>query len=168
MMKSSAVNDDVAAFRVPPLEKSVHVPCAPDRAFQAFTAEIAQWWPLSTHSVAQGRARSVTIEPRVGGRIFETDAAGGESDWGRVLDWAPPHRFAMTWHPGRPASDGQVVELGFTAAGSGTRVTLVHRGWESRGADAAKARDSYDSGWDSVLAGRYADFCRQVDPSLRM
>jgi uncharacterized protein YndB with AHSA1/START domain len=79
-----------------------------------------------------------------------------------VLEWAPPHRLALTWYPGRAADSGQVVELSFTAEGGGTRVTLVHRGWESRGADAAKVRDAYDGGWDSVFAGRYADFCRQL------
>jgi uncharacterized protein YndB with AHSA1/START domain len=155
------MNDQVAAFQVPPLEKSIHVPCAPARAFQAFTAEIGQWWPLSTHSVARAQARDVTIEPRVGGRVFETDAAGNESDWGQVLEWAPPLRFAMSWHPGRGAGSGQAVELSFTAEGVGTRVTLRHRGWESLGADAAKARDSYDSGWNSVFAGLYVEFCRR-------
>jgi hypothetical protein len=65
----------------------------------------------------------------------------------------------MSWHPGRAAASGQTVELTFAADGNGTRVTLLHRGWESLGADAAKTRDSYNSGWDSVFAGRYADFC---------
>ncbi len=156
------MSDEVAAFRVPPLEKSIIVPCAPARAFQAFTAEIGQWWPLSTHSVAQDKARAVTIEPRAGGRVFETDADGGRSDWGEVLEWAPPHRLVMTWHPGRAAANGEAVEVSFSAEDHGTRVTLVHRGWDSRGAGAAKARDAYDSGWDSVLAGRYADFCRRL------
>jgi uncharacterized protein YndB with AHSA1/START domain len=155
------MRDEAAAFQVPPVEKSIHVPCAPDRAFQAFTAEIGQWWPLSTHSVGWDQARGVTIEPRIGGRVFETDATGGESDWGQVLEWAPPHRFVMSWHPGRAAESGQRVELSFTTDGGGTRVTLLHRGWESLGADAAKVRDSYDSGWGSVFAGRYADFCRR-------
>jgi uncharacterized protein YndB with AHSA1/START domain len=160
-LRVAPMNDDVARFGVPPLEKSIHVPCAPSRAFQAFTAEIGQWWPLATHSVAQDQARNVTIEPRAGGRVFETDAAGGQSDWGEVLEWAPPHRFAMSWHPGRAPASGQIVALTFVAEGGGTRVTLRHRGWESLGADAGKIRDSYDSGWDSVLAGRYAEFCRR-------
>lgn len=157
------MNDEVAAFRVPPVEKSILVPCAPDRAFRAFTTEIGQWWPLSTHSVTGDMARAVTIEPRAGGRVFESDAAGGESDWGRVLEWAPPHRFSMSWHPGRAASNAQTIEVSFSADGAATRVTLAHRGWESLGAEAAKARDSYDGGWDMVLAGRYADFCKRLN-----
>jgi uncharacterized protein YndB with AHSA1/START domain len=156
------MNDQPAAFPVPPVEKSVEVPCAPERAFRAFTAEIGQWWPLSSHSVARERARGVTIEPRLGGRIFETDASGAEAEWGRVLDWSPPHRLVITWHPGRAADSAQTVELAFAAEGTGTRVTLVHRGWENLGADARRMRDAYASGWDPVFTRQYADFCRNL------
>jgi uncharacterized protein YndB with AHSA1/START domain len=156
------MRDEVAGFRVPPVEKSVLVPCAPARAFQAFTAEIALWWPMATHSVAQAQARDVTIEPRIGGRVFETDAAGGQSDWGQILEWAPPHRLVMTWHPGRAASSGQTVEIAFAAEGAGTRVTLRHQGWETLGAQAAATRDSYEQGWGQVFAVLYAGFCRRL------
>lgn len=150
--------DKIAAFQVPPVEKSILVSCAPERAFRAFTAEIAQWWPLATHSVGRAKAQSVAIEPQVGGRVFETQDDGTQCDWGRVLDWAPPLRFAMTWHPGRTPESEQVVELSFAAEGDATRVTLRHRGWERLGAEAAKMRDAYESGWGVVLGRCYADF----------
>jgi hypothetical protein len=147
-------------FPVPPVEKSVLVRCDPTRAFAAFTAEIAQWWPMQTHSVAQAQARSVAIEPRIGGRIYETAADGTESEWGRVLTWSPPHGFSMTWHPGRPADPHTVVELSFAAEGGGTRVRLVHRGWETLGEGAQAVRDNYNGGWDRVFVrdfGGYLD-----------
>jgi hypothetical protein len=40
--------------------------------------------------------------------------------------------------------------------GDGTRVELVHSGWEAYGDDAAASRASYDTGWDIVL-GKLAD-----------
>lgn len=138
-------------FVVPPVEKSVLVRCGPVQAFAAFTAEIAQWWPMQTHSVAQAQTRSVAIEPRVGGRIYETAADGTESDWGRILVWSPPHGFSTTWHPGRPPDLHTVVELSFAAEGSATRVHLIHRGWEALGANAQAARDNYDGGWEIVF-----------------
>jgi hypothetical protein len=147
-------------FPVPPVEKCVLVRCDPTRAFAAFTAEIAQWWPMQTHSVAQAQARSVAIEPRIGGRIYETAADGAESEWGRVLAWSPPHGFSMTWHPGRPADPHTVVELSFAAEAGGTRVRLVHRGWEALGEGAQAMRDNYNGGWDSVFVrdfGGYLD-----------
>jgi hypothetical protein len=86
----------IASFAVPPVEKSVLVPCDPARAFQAFTAEIAEWWPIKTHSVNQAKAKNVRIEPAIGGRIVETAADGSECEWGRVLTWSPPAGFSMT------------------------------------------------------------------------
>jgi uncharacterized protein YndB with AHSA1/START domain len=162
------MSDAIAKFQVPPVEKSVLVPCAPARAFQAFTAEIGQWWPIHTHSVGQAKARKIILETRLGGRVFEIGADGGESDWGRILEWAPPHRFAMTWHPGRVAETHQVLELSFAAeaeagAGSGaTRVTLVHRGWEVLGTEARAKRDDYAGGWEAILSRDFAPYCGRI------
>jgi uncharacterized protein YndB with AHSA1/START domain len=149
---------EVAGFTVPPLEKTVLVRCDPARAFQAFTAEIGQWWPLQMFSVAQGKARNATIEPRQGGRIYETTDDGGTHDWGRVLSWSPPNAFSMSWYPGRPADRHTVVELSFAAEGDATRVRLVHRGWENLGTDGATSRGNYDGGWDKVLGHAFAGY----------
>ena len=147
----------VASFAVPPIEKSVVVRCDPTRAFQAFTAEIGQWWPLQMFSVTQGKARTALIEPKAGGRIYETAAEDGSThDWGRVLSWSPPSGFAMTWHPGRAADPHTVVELSFAPENGATRVRLVHRGWEALGKDGAAKRESYNGGWDIVLGQAYA------------
>ncbi|HET6160122.1 MAG TPA: SRPBCC domain-containing protein [Dongiaceae bacterium] len=148
----------VAAFTVPPVEKSVVVPCNPARAFEAFTAEIAQWWPIKTHSVAQAKAKSVRIEPAVDGRVVETAEDGSESEWGRVLAWSPPSGFSLTWHPGRPAEPHTVLELRFTAEAGATRVRLIHRGWEALGADAQAKRDDYSGGWDAVLIRHFGGY----------
>jgi len=148
----------VASFTVPPVEKSVLVPCNPAHAFQAFTAEIAQWWQIKTHSVAQAKARSVAIEPRVGGRVYETAEDGGTCDWGRVLTWSPPSGFSMTWHPGRPADPHTVLELSFSAEAGATRVRLVHRGWEALGKDAQAKRDDYSGGWENIIARDFAGY----------
>jgi uncharacterized protein YndB with AHSA1/START domain len=150
-----------APFVVPPVERSVLVRCDPARAFAAFTAEIAQWWPTRTHSVAQAQVLGVAIEPRVGGRIYETATDGTDSEWGRVLTWSPPHGLSMTWHPGRPADPHTVVELSFTAEGDVTRVRLVHRGWEALGAQAEAARESYDGGWATVFVRDFAEHIRR-------
>jgi uncharacterized protein YndB with AHSA1/START domain len=149
-------------FVVPPVETSVLVRCDPVRAFAAFTAEIAQWWPMQTHSVAQAQVRSVAIEPRVGGRVYETAADGMESDWGRVLTWSPPDGFSMTWHPGRPADPHTIVTLSFAAEGGATRVRLVHRGWEALGARAEIARESYEGGWQTVLVRDFGTYAGRV------
>jgi len=151
-------NAKVATYPVPPVEKSVLVPCDPARAFRAFTAEIAQWWPVKTHSVGQAKAQSVRIEPSVGGRVYETTEDGGTCDWGRVLTWSPPAGFSMTWHPGRPAEPHTVLELSFTAEADGTRVRLIHRGWEALGQDAQAKRDDYNGGWEKIIARDFGGY----------
>ncbi len=74
------------------------------------------------------RVRAVTFERVLGGRVFETWDDGTVRDWGTVLEWSPPVRFAMTWNiTGTPTE----VELRFTSeADNCTRIDLEHRGWE--------------------------------------
>jgi hypothetical protein len=47
------------------------------------------------------------------------------------------------------------VEVTFRPAGVGTRVDLVHTGWERLGGKGARMRAGYDAGW-AVVLGRYA------------
>ena len=63
--------------------------------------------------------------------------------------------MSFTCHPGRPADTRQEVAVAFHHAGDGTRVELVHSGWEHFGEKAAEMRAGYDSGWNFVL-GLYA------------
>ena len=133
------------------IRKSLVVNCSVERAFDVFTREIQSWWPLGKYSIGGDTITEVVVEEQVGGRIFERHSNGGEGDWGRVLAWEPPHRFAMTWHPGHDASQATELEVRFTGEGDGTRVDLEHHGWEILGARAAEARTGYDAGWGEVL-----------------
>jgi uncharacterized protein YndB with AHSA1/START domain len=137
---------------IPPLEKEVVVSWDQQRAFERFTRDISAWWPLRTHSVGEASAESVVMEPRVGGRIVESIRGGKTSVWGTITHWDPPRRVAFTWHPGRPVSTAGHVEVVFTAHSSGTRLQLVHSGWESFGEKARGARKGYSIGWSGVLA----------------
>jgi hypothetical protein len=50
-----------------PLQKTVTIRRrTAAEAFEVFTTEIARWWPLARYSISLERARSCTIEPRVG------------------------------------------------------------------------------------------------------
>jgi hypothetical protein len=94
------------------------------------------------------------LERLVGGRFCARTRDGEEHDWGTVTAWEPPARFACTWHPGYDPSEAQDLEVSFVPDGSGTRVELVHTGWERRGAEAAEKFANYGSagGWDYTLA----------------
>jgi uncharacterized protein YndB with AHSA1/START domain len=137
------------------LRKTLEVAAPPERAFALFTEGIAGWWPVRTHSVAEERAETVVFEPGVGGRIYERTLDGDEHLWGTVTAWDPPGRVACTWHPGREPETAQEVEVRFEPLGSGTRVELVHTGWERLGDRAAAQFENYDGGWDFVFGERF-------------
>jgi uncharacterized protein YndB with AHSA1/START domain len=133
-----------------PLELGFSVECGPERAFDLWTRETSMWWPKG-HSVSADPGLTVTFEPREGGRIFERTSGGEEHDWGEVLVWEPPGRVVYLWHLRFDRSDATEVEVSFEAAGDGTDVTIVHRGWERLGAPAEERRERNKRGWAGVL-----------------
>ena len=135
------------------VRKSILVDAVPEEAFRIFTEEAASWWPLATHSLYHERATAVVFEPREGGRVFERASDGAEADWGRVVAWEPPTRFAMTWEIGGQATE---LEVRFTPEAGATRIELEHGGWGRYGDAAGDHHGNYDKGWDFVL-GRYAE-----------
>ena len=131
------------------LRKSIVVACPVERAFRVFTERMNDWWPFEGHSIFDGDS-TVVWEPRVGGRVYERSRDGEEGLWGTIVAWDPPSSFAMTWHPGRGEETAQELAVTFTAESNGTRVDVVHTGWERAG-DADARLASYDTGWDTVL-----------------
>jgi uncharacterized protein YndB with AHSA1/START domain len=139
------------AQRIPPVVRTVEVRWPRAEAFERFTAGIARWWPLRTHSVGQASAQSVVFEDEVGGRIYEVEQNGDTHTWGTILEWDPPSRVRFTWHPGRQPDTAQQVEVRFADTPGGSRLTLTHEGWEKLGRLAARARFGYNFGWIPVL-----------------
>lgn len=144
-----------AQATVQPVRRTVVVNRSVEDAFRVFTEELATWWPVETHSIAKEAVETVVMEGRAGGRLYEREGNGTESEWGRMLVWEPPQRVAFEWHiTGTPTE----VDVRFVPNGAGTRVELEHRGFE-RIEDGAARRESYNGGWLVVL-GRYAEAAR--------
>ncbi len=143
-----------------PIVKTVVVNAAPDRAFEVFVHRIASWWPMDGHAVSASKgqpALAVTIEPWVGGALFETMYDGERADWGTVLEYEEGHRLSFTWHPGTNKDNPTRVDVAFERVGANqTQVTLTHSGWEVWAEAAADKRGGYDSGWDFVLGECFA------------
>ncbi|MDF0596181.1 SRPBCC domain-containing protein [Psychromarinibacter halotolerans] len=141
-----------------PIVKTVTVPLDPKRAFRLFTEEMSDWWPLDSHSLSAQDgtpARSVTVTPTKGGPVFETKPDGTTAPWGRVTEWSPGKRFAMSWHVGQPEQNASHVSVSFDVVADGTKVTLVHDNWDAHGETAAERHAGYVTGWQMVLAARY-------------
>jgi uncharacterized protein YndB with AHSA1/START domain len=136
---------------VEPVQKTLHVRCSRERAFEVFTREIGSWWPIGRYSVGESKVEEVVFEEHADGRVYERNDDGTEKDWGRVLAWDPPASFAMAWSPGGDPEKPTRLEVRFEADGDGTRVDLTHSGWEILAEGAQESRDSYNGGWDTVL-----------------
>jgi hypothetical protein len=131
---------------VPPVRREILVDADPLTAFSVFTGAIGRWWPLAELSI-YGSGATVAF---VDGVIVERSPQGEEAVWGTVTRWEPSAVVAFTWHPGRAPEGAGNVEVTFTAAESGTLVTLQHSGWDSYD-DPLTARAEYDRGWPKVL-----------------
>jgi uncharacterized protein YndB with AHSA1/START domain len=144
-------------FSIPPIVKTVIVECSLATAFDVFTAQIGQWYPLEHFSIKP--AIDCRIEPHLGGRIYEIADDGQESLWGYVLEWNPPHRLAISWQARVSADEAQRVEISFRELDDTyTEVKLIHSGWENVKVDARAWRDKYDGGWVEILERRYKAF----------
>lgn len=148
---------------IAPILHCVEVKAPPARAFELFTSQMGKWWP-GGKTIGRNPFADVVVEPHEGGRWYERDGEGNETQWGRVLAWDPPGRVLLAWQinsqwhydPGFLTE----VELSFEAlAGGGTRVTLEHRNLERFGADAEAHADKIRRGWPNIAEhfSRYAD-----------
>jgi hypothetical protein len=67
--------------------------------------------------------------------------------------------LAYLWHIRRDRADATDVEINFLHRGDGgTRVEIVHSGWDRLGADGATWRDANRGGWDGLLP-HYLNAC---------
>ncbi|OLB65885.1 MAG: hypothetical protein AUI10_04955 [Actinobacteria bacterium 13_2_20CM_2_72_6] len=88
------------------------VPAAADVAFAAFTSEIGSWWPVGAGHSVYGDWSTGTVAFR-DGQLVESGPSGATAVWGTVLDWEPPHRVRLTWHPGSDPAKASEVEVTF-------------------------------------------------------
>jgi uncharacterized protein YndB with AHSA1/START domain len=133
-----------------PITLDFSVGCSPAHAFDVWASRTSMWWPHG-HSVSGDPGLSVTFEPRPGGRIYERTPAGEEHDWGEMLAWEPPRRLAYLWHLRQDRRDATRVEINFAAEGAGTRVSIVHAGWERLGERAAPLHERNRRGWGGLV-----------------
>ena len=111
---------------------SVTVTVPPALAFQAFTADIDRWWRRGPKfRNARTASGLIRLEPKLGGRLFESFERGGAAhvfEVGRILLWEPPKRLSFSWRNSNyTATEQTEVEVEFASAGQGTLVTVVHR-----------------------------------------
>lgn len=147
---------------------ALRVKASPTRAFEAFTAEIGQWWRpnamfrftprepgvLSFELDGKGRGLRL-IETRAGDKVFEI---------GLVRVWQPGVRLVFSWRQATFTPDQITeVEVTFEPVGEETRVSVTHTGWDSVPADHV-ARHHFP---DSIFLQRHGEWWRDLLGSYR-
>lgn len=113
---------------------TVGVAVPPQQAFRIFTEEIELWWRRGPRfRNAPGDAGLIALEPKLGGRVFESYTAGAQThviEIGRIRVWDPPRRLLFDWRARNFApAEHTEVEVLFEPSAGGTRVTVTHSGW---------------------------------------
>ena len=112
--------------------------CSVERAFATYTSRIDEWWDARYTANAETLER-VTIEPRVGGRVYATHRDLGEDQWGEVTVWDPPHRLVHTFMLAQDPANPSEVAVTFAPDGAGGCVVrFAHGGWTEANEDARK------------------------------
>lgn len=139
------------------VRKTITVNAPVDTAFRVFTDGIDRWW-FRGHKIGPADLKRAVLEGRPGGRWYEIDVDGSECDWGRVLEWDPPHRLVLAWQiDGAFKYDPDLVtevEVRFHPEDGGrTRVELEHRNLDRMGAAMEQVRAAFDApgGWSGLL-----------------
>ena len=149
-----------------PVIKTIDVACSSDVAFDIFTVQISNWWPLDGHaaSAAAGKsALAVTIEPYVGGAVYETMHDNTRDEWGEVLVYEHGKKLLMSWHPGSNKSNPTRVQVTFEdIPNGGCSVTLTHSGWSVWADKSDEMRENYNGGWNVVFGDRYMAACKNL------
>ncbi|MPY95139.1 MAG: ATPase [Acidimicrobiia bacterium] len=140
------------------LQAAVALPVPPAQAFSQFTGRFALWWPAEFSWSGADLLEDIGIEDGEGGFLYERGPHGFRLDWGRVLEWQPPHRLRFTWQIGPdrvPVPDpahASEVDVAFVAEpGGGTRVEVRHGCWERHGEGAATYREQFAHAWPYAL-----------------
>ncbi|HEY4162407.1 MAG TPA: SRPBCC family protein [Dongiaceae bacterium] len=147
---------EMKTIRIAPVRKSIRVKASQAHAFDVFTSRIGRWWPIEKAKVSPGPIKDTTIEPKLGGRWFETGMDGTETTVGHILVWEPPQRFVVTWevncHWKSDATTASQVEVRFIADGPDTTLVELEHGQFERMAEGGESiRKDVDRGWPGML-----------------
>ena len=156
-----------------PIRATVTVRRDPARAFELFTAQMGQWWPLKSCSRAVNEfehedvgVSELVFEARRGGSILERMTDGRVLPWAEVAVWQPPQRVVLSWRPHSVPEPPTELEVTFAARGDGTSIEVEHRGWERLSEEfRAGLYELYERGWPFTLECFVAETLRRPDRS---
>ena len=146
-----------------PIVKTIEVPCGQKMAFDVFLSEMDSWWPTTKFSVSahsKQAAKSLRVDPVLGGKIVEIGHDDTEHLWGTITAYDPHGAFSMDFHIGQEAASASQVAVQFSVVDAQrTRVQLTQTGWENAGEMAPMLHHGYTMGWAVIFDQEYMKAC---------
>jgi hypothetical protein len=146
-----------------PVVSTIEVACDQKTAFTIFVEQMGSWWPLAKRSMSMRQSvvpKSLTTDPRPGGKIIETSPDDTQYHWGTFKRLDRYDFVSMDFHMGLPPETASLVEVRFTALGDKrAEVELTQSNWEGFGDLAEMMRGSYGSSWSLIFEQGFADAC---------
>src|SRR5690606_22294571 len=81
------------------VHKEIVVEAPLERAFSVFTERFGDIKPKE-HNLLGAPIVETTLEPRVGGHVYDRAEDGSECRWARILAYDPPNRLVFSWDIG--------------------------------------------------------------------
>jgi uncharacterized protein YndB with AHSA1/START domain len=136
---------------------SVDVEAPPEAVWDALTEpeQLSAWWGANLY-----RTFNWQFDLRPGGRwSVDTMGDGGPNHVrGEILEVDRPRRLVLTWEASWDGFCRTVITYSFVATATGTRLTIVHTGFEGR----PQACEGHAIGWDAVLGWMAAHLSRSA------
>jgi len=124
-----------------PITFEYRLACTPEQAFDTYAGQIGEWWHPD-YTASADTVESITIEPGVGGHVYESHGGGATYEWGEVTAWEPGHRLAHSFALAQDPANPSEVSVEFLPDGDGCLVRFAHGGWtEANVADRKKFED---------------------------
>lgn len=131
---------------VEPIKHEFVVRCTTTRSFDIYVNHIGQWWdPMYTTDA--NTCVDVTIEPKLGGMVYETHRDGRCVVWGEVTQWSADQGLSYTSALSQDPEHPSQITVGFTAHPQGCQVNFAHGGWTDRN----KACRAKFTAWQAIL-----------------
>jgi len=150
----------MAGMAFEPITFDLDLRCSPERAFDAFTVRMGEWWDGHYNADADTFA-GIEIEPTPGGPVVLVHSDGKRYPFGTVLVWEYGRGYAQTSTLAQTLDFPSESSVVFVATSTGCACHFEHGGWNAGNGD---FRQKFGD-WPHLL-GRFSTLANASASSL--
>lgn len=131
------------------IEQEIRIEASPSRVFEALTNNVSAWW--GAPYLISDEAKSLVMEPNIGGRFYEDWGNGAGTLWGLVTSIKQDEWIEVRGSMAMSGVVTGVLRFELEAQGIATLVKLSHR---AIGEVNEELQAGYNDGWHDLIAVR--------------